>query len=366
MDYYDAGLCIGLAAAGVDTILHTSDDRVISSLSAGFSAKQSFAGIYGNAPVWKRGLRFVLASVFAIFSAVWQGRRICHFHFFFIGPLQLFQVCLARLLCRRVVITAHDVESFVDWLEKPVLRRMAYTLAHRIIAHNRVSHDELINRIGLAAEKIAVIPHGNYLQSLRPLPDQAEARQRLGIDTSARVILFFGQIKDVKGLDLLIQAMPAVLEQYPDAVLLIAGKPWKSGFSRYQLMIDQLGINSQCLTDIRYIPDDEVATFYAAADLVVLPYRRIYQSGVVLMAMSYGKPVLVSDLPGMTEIVSDNINGLVFRQNDSQALASALCHALADPARLSCLADSAFAHVRDHYDWQRIGKLTADLYASIY
>lgn len=364
MDYYDVGLCQGLADTGVNVALYTCD-KTVPPAQAGFSTRPVFAGIYGNAPALLRGLRFVRGSLSALISSVFQGRRICHFHLFFVGPRQVLQVVLARMARRRVVITAHDVESFVDRLEVPALSRWVYRQADCVIAHNGSSRDELIRRIGLSQEKIAVIPHGNYLQSLRPLPDQANARQQLGIDRSAKVILFFGQIKDVKGLDLLIQAMPAVLAAYPEAMLLIAGKPWKSDFSQYQALIDRLGIAGQCRTDIRFIPDDQLADFYAAADLVVLPYRRIYQSGVVLMAMSYGKPVLVSDLPGMTEIVSDGDNGLVFRHNDSDSLASALCQAFADPAQLSRLAACGFTHVRDNYDWQRIGQMTADLYASI-
>ena len=108
---------------------------------------------------------------------------------------------------------------------------MAYRLAHRVIAHNRISSDELKDRLHVPEDKIAVIPHGNYLHDLRPMPSTVIAREKLGLPPQAKVLLFFGQIKDVKGLDILLSAMPTVLRHYSDAVLLIAGKPWKTDFA---------------------------------------------------------------------------------------------------------------------------------------
>lgn len=364
MDYYDFGLCGGLATAGVDVVLHTCDETVIP-LDAGFAVRHSFAGIYSKLPSWMRGLRYLKGVVSALWSARREGRRICHFHLFHVGPRQVFNILLAKLLGLKVVITAHDVESFVESLEVPALSRWVYRQADRVVAHNQISRQELIDRIGLPAQHIVVIPHGNYLHALRLLPAQSVARASLDIPEAAKVILFFGQIKDVKGLDLLFEAMPAVFKAQPDALLLIAGKPWKSDFSAYEKQMVSLGIRDRCITHIRYISDDDVACYYAAADVVALPYRRIYQSGVVLMAMSYGKAVLVSDLPGMTEIVSDGETGFVFRRGEVHELAAKLDVALGSASLRQVLAEKGFERVRKDYDWNVIGEKTKQLYESI-
>lgn len=364
MDYYDFGLCEGLAAASADVVLHTCDETAIPA-DIDFEVRHSYAGIYANAPVWKRGLRYLRGTTAALLSAMREGRRICHFHLFHVGPLQVFNIALAKLLGRQVVITAHDVESFVESLEVPALSRWVYQRADRVIAHNQVSKQELIERIGMDASRIAVIPHGNYLHMLRSLPPADMARGELEIPVTAKVILFFGQIKEVKGLDVLLDAMPEVLKKHPDAVLLIAGKPWKSDFSAYEAQMERLGIRESCMTHIRYIPDEELPRYYAAADLVALPYRRIYQSGVVLMTMSYGKAVLVSDLPGMTEIVSDGDTGLVFRQGDVASLAAKVNDALTDNTSREQMAVRGYHIVRNDYDWQVIGEMTRSMYASI-
>ena len=274
-------------------------------------------------------------------------------------------VLLVRFAGRKVVITAHDVESFVSSLEVPIMSRMAYRLAHRVIVHNRISRDELKVRLRVHESKIAVIPHGNYLHALRPMPPVEVARVSLGIPPLAKVLLFFGQIKEVKGLDILLSAMPSVLQQYPDVALLIAGKPWKTEFAEYRARIDELGIHDACFAHIRYISDEDVPLYYGAADLVVLPYRRIYQSGVALMAMSYGKAVLVSDIPGMLEVVHDQETGFVFRSGDVDDLVRGICAIFANRPVLEKVAKLGLRLMGEKYNWTVIGQRTKEIYASL-
>ena len=365
MDYYDFGLCAGLASAGVDVVLHTCDETTKPD-HAGFVVRHTYHGIFGKTAAWRRGLCFVLGSLRAVISTVLERRKVIHLHLFHVGALPFMNVLLARLMARKLVITAHDVESFVSSLEVPFISRMAYRLAHRVIAHNYISSDELKARLQVPADKIAVIPHGNYLHALRPILPVNITRAKLGIPAHAKVLLFFGQIKDVKGLDLLLNAMPLVLQNHPDAVLLIAGKPWKTDFAAYQAKIDELGINHACITNIRFIPDEEVPLYYGAADLVVLPYLRIYQSGVVLMAMSYGKAVLVSDIPGMLEVVQDQETGFVFRSGNVDDLAQRICTIFANQPTMESVAKRGYSLMKEKYDWAVIGKKTKDLYASLY
>jgi D-inositol-3-phosphate glycosyltransferase len=364
MDYYDFGLCGGLAEAGVDVVLYTCNETVIPK-STRFEVRHTYVDIYDKSPGWRRGLRYLRGTMSWLLRSLRECRHICHFHFFHIGPLQVFNIAMAKLLCRKVVITAHDVESFVESLEIPALSRWVYKVADRVIAHNQISKQELMSRIGVAASRITVIPHGNYLHVLSPLPMQADARSHLGIDLGAKVILFFGQIKHVKGLDLLLEAMPDLLRKHPDALLLIAGKPWKTDFSMYEKQMRRLKIRKNCVTHIRFIKDEELPNYYAAADLVVLPYRRIYQSGVLLMAMSYSKAVLVSDLPGMTEIVNDGDTGLVFNQGDVASLAEKLEEALTNTRVREHVAEQGFCKVRDNYGWDVIGAKCSEIYAQI-
>ena len=359
MNYYDFGLCRGLVAAGVTPTLYTCDATdVVAGLP--FEVKVEYRSVFGRDPAWRRGLRYVSGSLRAMIGARIAGSRLAHFHVFQVSVLELFNVVLAKLLLIRVVITAHDVEAFRgEWSS---LKTWVYGLADCVIAHNLVSARELAQVLGIPERKIHVIPHGNYLGDIKPMPQADSARAQLGLPPDARVLLFFGQIKEVKGLDLLLDALAAIKGTVPEILLVVAGKMWGQDFARYQAQIDSLGLGSHCVAHIRYIADDEVATYYAAADLVVLPYRKIYQSGVILMAMSYGKPVLASNLEGMTEVIDDGVSGFLFRTEDSTDLARRLLSVLADRAGMQRVAARGLELMHDAYGWERIGRLTADCY----
>ena len=192
-----------------------------------------------------------------------------------------------------------------------------------------------------------------------------EARRVLGINETGRVILFFGHIREVKGLDILLEAIPAVAREIPEVTLLIAGRPLRKDFSTYERLIDSLGIRDRCVLHIRYISNDELPLYFAAADIVALPYRRIYQSGVILMAMSYGRAVVVSDLPAMTEMVTDGQNGYVFEQGSAVSLSKQLVRALRDEQGREAVASRALEYIRNNHDWEQIGKRTLLLYRSV-
>lgn len=362
MDYYDFGLCGGLAEAGVEVTLYTCDETSPSKASATYAVALPYRHIYGEAPAWLRGLRYVWGSVRALTNARLRRARIAHFHFFHVGPLELFNVIAARLLGLKVVITAHDVQSFVESLSVPWMVERVYRAADRVIAQSRVSEEELRTVLHGSAGKVDVIPHGNYLHAIGEVPSREEARASLGLPVEGRVLLFFGQIKEVKGLDVLLRAMPRVIRAYPDAILLIAGKVWKDDFARYERMIEDLGIRGSCVSHIRYVPDAEVSRYYAAADAVVLPYRRIYQSGVLLMAMSHAKATVVSDLAGMTETVTDGVEGYSFPAGDAEALADKLVEALSDPEELRLVGERAHSRARKRHDWGEVGRATAACY----
>lgn len=362
--YYDFGLARGLLAAGCQVSLYTCDETANPEIS-GLGFCPFYRGIYGRGPRWLRMLRFVTGTFAVLRNAVIRHEVICHYQVFNDLIPELVVIALAKLARRRIVLTVHDVSALagpVTWKRK--ITGWVYRQADGVIAHNAVSVREL-ESIRVPSQMIRVIAHGHYLDSMQTLPSVAEARRTLGIDPGAKVILFFGQIKEVKGLDLLIEALPEVAREVPNVVLLIAGRPWKTEFARYDALIDSAGVRSKCHLHIGFIPDDEVATYYAGADVVALPYRRIYQSGVLMMAMTYGRAVVVSDLPGMTEIVSDGVNGYVFSQGSSGFLAKTLIRALRNDTERAEIAARSLEYVRQEHDWNRIGAQTAQLFRSV-
>lgn len=361
MDYYDSGLCAGLSANGVASIWYTCDvseprgDRPILIV-------RTFSNIWGKDAAWKRGLRFVTGLFRTMTDARSRHADIAHFHFFHVGALEVAGVVLARLFGLRVVTTVHDVEAFKPGGKSPLLQQIAYGLCSRLVVHNIVSHDELIARCGVNESMVRVVPHGSYLGLVPSAIDRRIAREKLSLPQDEHIVLFFGQIKDVKGLDLLIEAFARMRERVGPARLVIAGKVWKADFTHYQELIDRYALADATSLHIHYIPDDEIAAYYGAADIVVLPYRKIYQSGVLLMAMSYGIPVLASDLPGMREVISDGKNGFLFKTGDVDDLAERLVTALTDTESRTQVVAQAREDMELRYSWDTIGGQLAEVY----
>ncbi len=364
MDYYDFALCDGLAANNIEPILFTCDET--SARSENYVVETPYEGIYGVAPKWRRALRFVRGTFRAVLSAKRRGAQLAHMHFFHSGVLELLNVAICRLFGLKVVVTSHDVESFIPGVSSGVVNKWIYGLTTAVVAHNKLSALELSKKLEISESKINIIPHGNYFSYKKDVGGKTAARSHLGIDSDSFVILFFGQIKEVKGLEVLLKAIPLLDEVVRRRVrLVIAGKVWKDEFAKYLDIIEKNSL-SDCITlEIRYIHDNEVSYFYQCADAVVLPYKRIYQSGVVLMAMSFGIPVIVSNIPGMLEVVTDAETGLVFKSEDPTDLARCLNEAERSPQKLQRMAKAAEELMGTKYSWASIGRDTSSLYRRI-
>lgn len=360
MNYYDFSLADGLVNSGADAIVYTCDNTTVSQ-ELKFEVRRSFKKIWGSEPKVLRAVRFVQCLIRSLLDARRHQVELVHYHFFHYTEMELLCVLLARLLFFKIVITTHDVQSFAGKYSQNAASRIL-DKADKIIAHNQVSRKELLSQTNLSNNKISIIPHGNYLNTIPVSPTPVEARKILNLVIGAPVILFFGQIKEVKGLDILLQSLPPVIAKFPTLKLLVAGKLWKENFSKYDRIIHDNNLKDHVDLHIKYIPDEDVSTYYRAADLVVLPYRRIYQSGVLLMAMSYGIPTIVSDLEGMLEIVEDGVNGFVFKGGDATDLSNKLIHALDSKGLAKQISKTGLETMRKSYDWYDIGKRTLDLY----
>ena len=262
----------------------------------------------------------------------------------------------------RLVVSAHDVRPFDarDWGIHIVKR--IYRLAHVVIAHSEAGR-EALQDLGLTAERVALVPLGHHVPMAEEArPAAATARRQLGLPRDAPVLLFFGQIKEVKGLDMLLRALPRLVERWPDLRLVIAGTVWKDDWTRYAALIDELEVGDHLYLDLRHIPDDEVAAYFAAANVVVLPYHHVYQSAVLLMALSHGCPVVATRVGGLAEVVRDGETGYLVRPQDPRALAGAIRRLLDTPQAARAMGQRGRALVKRKHSWTRVASLTRQAY----
>lgn len=189
-------------------------------------------------------------------------------------------------------------------------------------------------------------PHPIY-ENFGPRVDGTSLRRRLGIE-NRKVLLFFGLIRRYKGLDLLIEAMPEIVRRLPDVHLLIAGEFYDDR-SVYDSAISSSGVSDRITLHAEYVPNDDVAEWFSASDVVVLPYRSATNSGIVQIAFNFSVPAIVTDVGSLSEVVLDGATGYVIRDSSPASIADGVEKMFA-PGRIEAFA-ARIDQERGRYSW---------------
>jgi glycosyltransferase involved in cell wall biosynthesis len=183
------------------------------------------------------------------------------------------------------------------------------------------------------------------------IPSRDDARRAVGV--SGNVALFFGHVRPFKGLDVALRAWKKITS---DVLLLVAGEAWWKSEREYRELAQ--GVNARL--EFRFIPDAEIATYFAAADVVLAPYRIEAQSGVALTAFHFARPVIATRVGGLPEIIDGN-NGILVEPENPDALAAAVDEFFTSRDRAAM--ERAAAESAARYSWKEYGELFARLAA---
>ncbi len=244
-------------------------------------------------------------------------------------------------LCHNVL--PHEPRFWDRWLAKLVLSR-----GTGFIVQSQEERDRLMDLLSKA--NVSVVPHPVYDMFTSSEISKAEARALLKIPSTAPLLLFFGIIREYKGLMDLLEAMPEIRRRTPETRLVVAGEFWDSKISYFE-RVESLGLGESVRFDDRYIPNEEVPLYFRAADLVVAPHRRITGSGVVQMAVGFRRP-LVTTLNWLSEEQQAPPSYLVVPPNNSQAIAGAVSDFFARSVDIR--EDQAAEDLRGVFSWERL------------
>lgn len=354
MNYYNYGLSMGLSAQDMDVLYFTSNETKELSVN-------KVTTFYVYKDMWTSGLikkvwLYCIGFLQALQISKKKGVGVIHVHVFSYRLIDFFLLVLSRFWGMKVVATVHDVDS-LSGESSLTLKKLILSMFDGVIVHNETSAELLKPHY---SKPFSVIPHGNYL----PFIDYKFTSQAKGT-TGNFSILFFGQIKDVKGLDLLLRAIALLKGKGKSLELIVAGRPWKVDANKYLDLISELEIQDMVEVNFRYIHDQEVKSFFERADLVVLPYRKIFQSGVLIFSMSFKIPVLCSNLSSFCEIVKHGENGFLFENDNVLSLANEIASIMDNPKLAHEAAETAFSMVSNDLNWEIIGASVLNFYKRI-
>ena len=250
-----------------------------------------------------------------------------------------------------VVITLHDVNAHYG--ERTLINRITnyfyLKIADYVFVHGKNLKKELLKG-GVDKNSVAVIKHGNYSFFTKYSNEEVEE------DGS---ILFFGRIEDYKGLEYLLKAVPLIKKEIEDINIIIAGS---GDLTKYNELIEG---NENLEIINKYIEDDLVAKLFQRASVVAMPYIEGSQSGIIPIAYSFRKPVVVTDVGSIPEVVDDGSTGFIVPPHDVDALSKSLITILKDDDLREKMGINCYKKMEEELSWNKISKQTVGVYKKL-
>jgi glycosyltransferase involved in cell wall biosynthesis len=382
MIHYAFQLCRALAESGAEVTLLTSTNYELRDLPQPFAVEASMelwdakpAGRQSQAPwaiAWRK-LRRVGRALRHYRQWLAQIGRVKELRpdIVMLGdirfPFDLFPLMLLKRRSPVLVDICHNVHPFATsgsaaglfdrsrWRE--AFYRRIYRIFDRVFVHFERNRAEFLTSFGVSPERVGVIVHANegIFRDLRSKDvDAAALRRRIGLQPDERVVLFFGTLSRYKGVDVLIDAFPAIHEA-TGARLVIAGFPSTDFDLRaHEVQARDRGVAGAILWVPEYIDSGDVAAWMELAAVIVFAYRDIYQSGALHIAQTFGVPIVASAIGAMRDVIEDEKSGLLVPPENPEALAAAVIRLLQDSELARRLGGRAAADAEGRFAWRTV------------
>jgi D-inositol-3-phosphate glycosyltransferase len=375
---YAFGLSMALVSEGVSVNLIGGDE--VDSPELHTTPNLQFLNFRGEHRQDVRGIQkaWRLLVYYARLIAYCGRREPSLFHILWNNKFEYFDRTLLMLYYKmtgkKVTLTAHNInqgkrDSNDSFLNRVTLR-IQYRLADHIFVHTKKMKTELTSDFGVPESAVTVIRHpiNNAFPDTALTP--AEAKAALHLEKDEKVILFFGRLRPYKGLEHLLEGVKWLLSRDSKYRLIIAGEP-KKGSEDYsqeiQTIIKRDFQPGQVFAHLRFIADDEMETFLKAADVLVLPYKDIFQSGVLFLSYSFGLPVVATDVGSFREEIIEGKTGFICKPDDPADLAITLeRYFRSDLYReLGCRREKIREYAHAHHSWHAVAELTRNVYSTL-
>lgn len=278
-----------------------------------------------------------------------------------------------KILGKKLVYTAHNINIWERDGGNSSINKFSllfmYKLVDHIFVHTMKMKEQLINDFKVGENKISTIsfPINNLIP--KSSLTVVEAKKRFNLENHDKVLLFFGNIAPYKGLDLLLQSLILLKSKSNNFKLLIAGriKNCEAYWENLQRIIKKNDLMENIVTKTEYIPDESVEDYFKAADVLILPYRYIYQSGVVFLSYHFGLPVIAADVGSLKEDIEESKTGFIFKPEDPEDLAGKICAYFQSDLyeQLEQNRDRIIKETQDKYSWDKIGERTFHVYSKL-
>lgn len=319
----------------------------------------------------------LLAYYFRLIAYAWSARPEI-FHILWNNRILWFDRTVLtlyyRMLGKKIVLTAHNVnkarrDQRDSWWNRLTLK-IQYRLAQNIFVHTQKMKDELIEDFNVPAKAVTIISYGinNAVPPTTMTP--MEAKHRLGVSQFEKTILFFGNMRASKGLDYLLSAFEQLKADGANYRLIVAGTPQKGDttyWARLLPVLRRLEAEGSLVLKQEFIPDEDIPMYFAAADVLALPYTEIFQSGVLFLGYSYGIPVIATDVGELREDVVEGRTGFMCQPCNADSLARTIEKYFASELfrELDRRREDIRNYATERHSWSNVAVVTGSVYSEL-
>src|SRR3990170_5163439 len=302
-------------------------------------------------------------------SRLFHVQSINKFVFFDRTLLMIFY----KMFRKKIIFTAHNIDREERDGKNTWGNRLSLYFLYKIVDHLIVHTDkmklQLIENFDVPKSKITVIAHGIMDVVPKTNMTTVEAREKINLTAKDKVILFFGKIAPYKGLEYLILALSKLVGKYSDLRVVLAGnvKDCKEYWEDVQRTIQEHGLSRNIIYRIEYIPDEEVEIYFKSADVLIIPYKHIFQSGVIFLSYNFGLPVIATDVGSLREDIIEGRTGFICKPESPDDLAEKIeTYFHSDLYRnLKENRSKIIQDANEKYSWGKIGEKTYSVYTSL-
>ncbi|HIJ64860.1 MAG TPA: glycosyltransferase family 4 protein [Candidatus Hydrogenedentes bacterium] len=374
---YDESLVAALRAEGADARLLTADFypepyapasrvpgrcyfflRLSRALRRRFRSNRHLTKliIAAQVPEYIADLLFLL-----VYSAV--KRPLLHFQWLFLVPIDVVFLFFVRALGLSVVYTVHNPlphDRETGW--NKLLYGAVYRLANHLVFHSQSNLDDFAGHFPTITGKASVVPLGVAFPD-RPPVDRQEARRRLGWEDNETVIVFQGQAKPYKGLDILLRAMAGVDTDKNLRLAISASWRFVDDRGTYRALLDAVAAKHRVENHDEVTPDDRFIDLACACDLWACPYRTATTSFTAMAAMRYGTPVVATATGSFPEMLGEELAEWIVPPDNVEALRDAITRFVEkSPEERAAIGKALFERAHRKYSWSTIAQKTVRIY----
>jgi glycosyltransferase involved in cell wall biosynthesis len=299
------------------------------------------------------------------------------FHILWNNKFPLFDRTLLMLyykaLGKKTVFTVHNVNAGQrdkndSWLNRLSLK-IQYSVSDHLFVHTEKMKRDLASGFAIAPDKVTIIPFGINNTVPNTNLSRSEARKKIELNEFDRTMLFFGNIAPYKGLDYLVSAFIPLAKEDDRYHLIIAGRPKQEEayWIRIKESIRQSKVQHRIKERIEFVPDEETEIYFKAADVLILPYTQVFQSGVLFLGYSFGLPAIVTDVGSLREEIVEGETGFVARPSDPPDLTRAIRRYFETDlyCNLSERRAKIKAYANERYSWSKVAAVTTNVYSNL-